>query len=82
MSTCYSECDCDCSWNPLSHTPDCASHRVCDEGRYCDKHMAEQEAAHAYLRHVPLGAVTGRLSDQDKQDLRDAGRGHLIGGDL
>jgi hypothetical protein len=51
---------------------------VCDEGHYCERHYREAEADHAYLRGVPRSAVMGELSDEQVQDLRDAGRGHLV----
>lgn len=50
-----------------------------DEGRSCDACQEADMREYSYLRFVPLGAVTGRLSDQDKQDMRDSGRGHLVG---
>jgi hypothetical protein len=49
-----------------------------DEGRLCDICFAEAMAEHAWMRNVSIGAVTGVMSEQDKQDLRDAGRGHLV----
>jgi hypothetical protein len=81
MSTaCQSECDCG---NPSvkyygPHDPDCHSFWKCGEGQMCDKHTAEAIREHSWMRGNPLSAVTGALSDEDKQDLRDAGRGHLI----
>lgn len=44
----------------------------------CDKHAAEAQAEHAWMRGRSKGACTGVLSDEDKQDIRDAGRGHLV----
>jgi hypothetical protein len=74
---CASECDCEYI-ESISHDPHCHSRTVCDEGRMCDKHAAEAMAEHAWMRHVSIGAVTGVMSESDKQDLRDAGRGHLV----
>lgn len=80
MSACESACDC---CNPSvkfhgPHDPDCHFYDHCDEGRYCDKHLAEAEAEHAWMRGIPKSVVTGVLSDEDKQDIIDAGRGHLV----
>jgi hypothetical protein len=50
---------------------------ICDEDSYCEYHSQLQARQYAYLRGMPLGAITGRLSERDNQDLRDAGRGHL-----
>ncbi len=78
MSACHSECDCG---NPSvkyhgPHDPDCHFYDVCDEGRYCDRHLAEAEAEHAYLRHVPRYMVID--DEQSRQELaeglRDARR--------
>lgn len=76
-SLCVSECDCGA---PIGHQhdPDCSSHRNCDAGRSCDKHAAEAQAEHAWMRNVSIGAVTGVMSEADKQELRNAGRGHLV----
>lgn len=51
---------------------------ICDEGKWCDKHWIEAVKEHSWLAHVTLGAVTGVLSEKDKEDLRLAGRGHLV----
>jgi hypothetical protein len=51
---------------------------VCDEGYYCEKHYREAAAEHAWMRGKPLSCVTGVLSDEEVQELRDAGRGHLV----
>ena len=51
---------------------------VCDEGLYCEKHYQEAAAEHAYLANVPQSYVTGKYSDEERQDLIDAGRGHLL----
>lgn len=82
MNDCHSECD--CGWPGPDygpHDPDCHQWQKCDEGRWCDKHHAEALAEHAYLRDIPRYAVF--LNDpeakaQFNQDLRDAGRGHLV----
>lgn len=83
MTPCHSDCDCG---NPSvkyygPHEPDCHSHVECNESGMCDRHEAEaiaDIADHAWMRHVSLGAVTGVMSEQDKQDIIDAGRGHLL----
>jgi hypothetical protein len=82
MSACQSECDCG---NPSTkeygpHDPDCHWYEKCDEGRYCDKHMAEAEAAHAYLRGQPRHSVfnDAEAAEERNQELIDAGRGHLV----
>ena len=35
-------------------------------------------AEHAYLRGLHRSAVTGEHTDEEAEDLRDAGRGHLV----
>lgn len=58
-----------------------AAHAPCgcdDEGRMCEEHANEAMREHAWMRGRPLSVVTGVLSDEQKQDLRDAGRGHLV----
>lgn len=82
MSNCESKCDCG---NPSvkyhgPHDPDCHSLDVCDDGRYCDKHRAEAEADHAYLKHVPRHAVfnDAEAVEERNQELRDSGRGHRV----
>lgn len=77
---CQSQCDCG---NPSvkhygPHDPDCHSFTKCDEHHQCDKHAAAAEAENAWMRNVSISAVTGVMSEEDKQDLRDAGRGHLV----
>jgi hypothetical protein len=49
-----------------------------DEGRMCDACFAKAMAEHSWMRGKPLSAVTGVMSEEDKQELRDAGRGHLV----
>lgn len=49
-----------------------------DEGRMCEKCEAEAMAEHSWMRGRSQGTCTGVMSEQDKQDLRDAGRGHLV----
>jgi hypothetical protein len=51
---------------------------VCDEGYYCEKHYQEQLAEHAWMAGVPLSSVTGVIEPDERQDLIDAGRGHLL----
>jgi hypothetical protein len=79
MKPCNSECDCGAPGG-YPHEPDCHSYQECDEGRYCDKHLAEAEAEHAYLRHVPRHMVINDEQSREEyaQELRDAGRGHLV----
>ena len=77
MSACASECDCGAP-GFMPHEPDCHWWDKCDEGRYCDRHFAEAKAEHAWMRGMSKGACTGVLSDQDKQDLRDAGGGNSV----
>lgn len=50
----------------------------CDEGLYCEKHYREAAAEHAWMAGKPLSLVTGRLSEEQRQELREAGRGHLL----
>lgn len=80
MTPCHSACT--CGWPGPAygpHDPDCRALRGCDE-RYCDRHMAEAEAEHAYLRGKKRYEVTGDTSDPEYiADMRDAGRGHLLG---
>jgi hypothetical protein len=38
----------------------------------------EEAKEHEWMRGKPLSAVTGKLSEDEEQDLRDAGRGHLL----
>ena len=49
-----------------------------DEGRRCDACEEAEMREHAWMAHVPLSAITGVMSEEEKQDLRDAGRGHLV----
>lgn len=51
----------------------------CDEGLYCERHYREAAAEHAWMAGQPKSVVTGELDEEQKQDLRDAGRGHLLG---
>jgi hypothetical protein len=51
---------------------------LCDEGLYCERHYQEQLAEHAWMRGVPLSAVTGVLGPEERQALTEAGRGHLL----
>jgi hypothetical protein len=81
-NVCRSECDCCPYADPETggdvHESDCHSQVECADGRWCDRHLAEAEAEHSWMRNVSIGAVTGVMSEQDKQDMRDAGRGHLV----
>jgi hypothetical protein len=79
VSACQSECD--CGWPGPAygpHDPDCNSYRECDEQAYCDKHFDEASRENAWMLGVSLGAITGVMSDEEKQDMRDGGRGHLV----
>jgi hypothetical protein len=75
MSECHGECDCG---NPSvkyygPHDPDCRSLDKCDgeSGMWCEKHW--QEALHewGWLKGMPS-------EEQIRQDMIDAGRGHLL----
>lgn len=50
----------------------------CDEGHMCETCLEEGLRQYAYLRGLPRGAVDGHMSEQDRQDIIDAGRGHLV----
>jgi hypothetical protein len=78
-SSCASECDCG-TINGHPHEPDCHWWDKCDEGRSCDKHWNEAAAEHEYLRHVPRHQVINDEQSREEfnQELRDAGRGHLV----
>jgi hypothetical protein len=82
---CESKCDCG---NPSvkyygPHDPDCHSLDVCcEDGRMCDKHIADKAAAHAVMWRNCGGSTDARTQDQMRQDLIDAGRGHLVDGVL
>jgi hypothetical protein len=78
MSECQNDCDCDSPSGP--HDPDCrALHKGCDDGeRMCDKHWRQHRADFAYLRNIPLSAVTGVMSEEEKQNMRDSGHAHLL----
>ena len=85
MSACASECD--CGWpgpdyGPC-HEPDCHWWDHCDEDRMCDTHRAEAMADHAYLRgsdpRFVFAADAQPASEFEfNQELRNAGRAHLI----
>lgn len=51
-----------------------------DEGRMCESCQADAMADHAYLRGLPRHAVFNdqQATDERNQELRDAGRGHLV----
>lgn len=70
MSECQSECDCGAPGG-YPHEPDCHWWDKCEDGQWCDKHYLQAEADHAYLRGTPS-------PEQAEQDIRDAGRGHLL----
>jgi hypothetical protein len=72
MNVCQSECDC-CPWTDPDdgseqHAADCHKQIECDDGQFCDKHLAEQEPAqvtaillealHKITRIAPLGVPT------------------------
>lgn len=79
MTPCESECDCGAPGG-RPHEPDCHSFDNCDERHSCDKHTAEAMADHAYLRGAPRHTVFNdqQAKDERDQELRDAGRGHLV----
>lgn len=51
-----------------------------DEGRMCETCQADAMADHAYLRGAPRHSVFNdqQAIDERNQELRDAGRGHLV----
>jgi hypothetical protein len=51
-----------------------------DEGRLCDACLIEAEQAYTYLKYVPRHQVIDdeRSREEFNQELRDAGRGHLV----
>jgi hypothetical protein len=53
---------------------------TCDGERYCDDCWQRERAEHAYLRNVPRFQVYGdaQAVEEFNQQLRDAGRGHLV----
>ena len=48
----------------------------CDEGEYCEKHLAELAAHFGYVRHLPRHMVIDdeQSLNEFEQELRDAGR--------
>lgn len=76
---CHSECDCNAPGG-YPHEPDCHYYEYCNDGKYCDKHRAEAEADHAYLKHVPRHAVfnDAEAVEERNQELRDSCRGHRV----
>lgn len=68
---CASICDCGAPGG-YPHEPDCHSYAICDEGRWCDMHWKEAEAEMRVLYDRE------KREQQDRQDIRDAGRGHLL----
>ena len=50
----------------------------CTDEVLCDAHFTAAMLQDAFLANVPRGAVTGVMSEAEKQQLRDAGRGHLV----
>jgi hypothetical protein len=84
MNDCQSECDCGAPGG-YPHEPDCRSLEKCgegrlSEGRMCDKHAAEAQADHEYLRGAPRHTVfnDAQAVEERNQELIDAGRGHLV----
>jgi len=49
-----------------------------DEGRMCEECLDAGMREHAWMRGLSQGACTGVMSEKEKQELRDAGRGHLV----
>lgn len=79
MSDCDSECDCG-TINGHPHEPDCHWWDKCSEDHWCDKHFAEELAEHIHLKGVSRHQIFNdqQAIDERNQELRDAGRGHLI----
>lgn len=49
------------------------------DGDYCSEECSKEATAEfAYLKDLPLSALVGGLSSEQEQDVRDAGRGHLV----
>jgi len=75
---------CSTSRMPSAHCGPEATRFVCKacadlEGNYCSEECAAEAAKeHEWMRGKPLSSITGVLSDEEQQDLRDAGRGHLV----
>ena len=70
--------ECDCGWPGPAygpHDPDCRSLDKCDgeRGIWCEKHWQEKLHEHGWMS----GFTGGSTEDQMRQDLIDAGRGHL-----
>lgn len=60
--------------------PRCLRCEACEDldGAYCSDACADQAALEwAHLKGTPYPGT--ELSETDKQDIRDAGRGHLLG---
>jgi hypothetical protein len=49
-----------------------------DEGHVCDVCFRTAMAEHAYLRHVPRVINDAQAQEEFEQEIRDAGRGHLL----
>jgi len=49
-----------------------------DEGELCEECMEREMKEHEWMRHYALCVITGVFTEQDKEDLRLAGRGHLV----
>ncbi len=49
-----------------------------DEGVLCDACFEQDIRDHLWMRGLSYGAITGRMSAEDEQDVRDAGRSHLL----
>jgi hypothetical protein len=82
MSNCESKCDCG---NPSvkyygPHDPDCRSLDVCDgeRGIWCEKHWQEKLHEHGWMSGLTGGSTDAQTQDQMRQDMIDAGRGHLL----
>lgn len=79
QSKAQADCGCEARFFECGHFLDDGEGEACgDEGRLCEICLADCEKEHAWMRGQSKGACTGVMSEQDKQDLRDAGRGHLV----
>jgi len=67
------ESACDCGAADGLHDSDCHMHALCDEGKWCDKHLGEAAIYWAYLKGVHKYAVMPGDSELERE-LKDAGR--------
>lgn len=50
----------------------------CDEGLYCERHYREAADEHAWMGEAVRNGYRQLTDEELAQDLRDAGRGHLV----